>query len=108
MKPVTDRAEVSIDFPDKAYMGSFGRDAEFDVRPEDDGVVLKLLQRGDQRREVSVHIHYYLLADIISEIASVFGNRPPPDDAHREPLLDAARALRDVLQKHRIVERKAT
>jgi hypothetical protein len=99
MKPVIDRAEVSIDFPDKVYMGSFGRDAQFDVRAEDDGVVLKLLQRGDARREVSVHIHYYLLADVIKMMAELFAGQPEIDDAHREPLLGAAKALQAALKR---------
>jgi hypothetical protein len=99
MKPVIDRAEVSIDFPDKAYMGSFDRDAQFDVRPEDDGVVLKLLRRGEQRREVGVHIHYYLLADVIASMAELFADRREIDDAHREPLLAAAKALQAALER---------
>jgi hypothetical protein len=98
MKPVIDKAEVSIEFPEKAYIGSFGRDAEFDVRSEDDGVVLKLLRRGDDRREVSVHVHYYLLADVIATMAEVFAKGPEIDDSHREPLSDAANALAAALR----------
>ena len=26
MKSITDRAEVSVDFPNKTYMGAFGRE----------------------------------------------------------------------------------
>ena len=99
MKPVADKAEVSVDFPDKTYMGSFGHEAEFDVRSEDDGVVLKLLRRGAERREVSIHMHYYLLADVIGAMAELFAAQPAIDEAHREPLFDAANALRSALKK---------
>jgi len=101
MKPVIDKAEVSIDFPDKVYLGSFGHDAEFDVRPENDGVVLKLVQRGDQRREVGVHLHYYLLADIVEQMARVFADQPEVDEAHRAPLFEAARGLQAALKRRK-------
>ena len=67
MKPITDKAEVSIDFPDKVYMGSFGKTSGFEVKADPDEVMLKLLRTGEQRREFSLHLHYYLLADIIVE-----------------------------------------
>lgn len=31
LHPIADKAEVSVDFPDKAYMGSFGRHSQFDA-----------------------------------------------------------------------------
>ena len=46
MKPVIDKAEVSIDFPDKAYMGSFGRHSGFEVRADEEEVMLKLAHSG--------------------------------------------------------------
>lgn len=101
MKPVVDRAEVSIDFPEKAYMGSFGHEAAFDVKPENDGIVLKLVRHGDDRREVGIHLHYYLLADIIEEMANLFASQPEVDAAHREPLYDAAKALQNALKKRK-------
>ena len=76
MKPVADRAEVAIDFPDKAYMGAFGRDSGFEVRTDADEVLVKLLRSGEQRREVSIHLHYYLLADILAEMARAVGEGP--------------------------------
>jgi hypothetical protein len=82
-------------------MGSFGHEAEFDVRPENDGVVLRLVRRGEQRREVGVHLHYYLLADIVTEIATVLANQPEIDEAHRVPLFDAAGELRAALKKRK-------
>lgn len=52
MRPVADKAEISIDFPDKAYMGSFGRESRFDAVAEADGVALRLARGGEQKREV--------------------------------------------------------
>ena len=101
MKPVIDKAEVSIDFPDKVYMGSFGHEAEFDVLPENDGGVLRVVHRGEQRREVGIHLHYYLLADIIEELAGVLSGQPEVDEAHRAPLFDAAKELQAALKKRK-------
>jgi hypothetical protein len=68
MKSITDKAEVSVDFPDKAYMGSFGKESSFDVKVGPDEVLVRILRSGDERREVAVHLHYFLLADILAEI----------------------------------------
>ena len=46
MQPVQDKAEVSIDFPDKFYMGSFQRSSKFEARSEDDGLLIKLVRPG--------------------------------------------------------------
>ena len=31
LHPIADKAEVSVDFPDKAYIGSFSRHSQFDA-----------------------------------------------------------------------------
>ncbi len=67
--PIPDKAEVSIDFPDKFYIGSFPRDAKFEARAEDDGLFIKLTRIGENRRQVEIHLHHQLLADILSEWA---------------------------------------
>ena len=66
MQPVQDKAEVSIDFPDKFYIGSFLRSSKFEARAEGDGLLIKLLRPGDQKRVVELHLHHHLLADILS------------------------------------------
>ena len=101
MKPVVDKAEVSIDFPDKFYIGSFGRTSSFEVTAAEDEVLLKLVRPGDERREVTMHLHHYLLADILAEMAEALKATPPRDEAHREPLHDAATALAKALAKKR-------
>ena len=99
MKPVVDKAEVSIDFPDKFYIGSFGRRSGFEVDATGEEVLLKLIRPGAERREVTMHLHYYLLADILAEMAEALSKAPPPDEAHREPLQEAAGALVKALKR---------
>ena len=99
LRPVSDKAEVSIEFPDKLYMGSFGRESRFDAAAEADGVVLRLARGGDHKRTVDIHLHHYLLADILAAIAGSIAARPPLDEAHREPLAAAAAALSDALSR---------
>jgi len=96
MKPIIDRAEVSIDYPDKAFMGAFGRRAGFDVSADADGVAIKLASREGEKREVQVHLHYYLLADILEAMAAAMKGRLA-GDPHLPALCEAATSLRDAL-----------
>ena len=89
MKPIQDKAEVSIDFPEKFYAGSFARDSKFEARTEDDGLLIKLMKPGDEKRSVAIHLHHHLLADILSGWAESLADDPIHDKDHRETLLDA-------------------
>lgn len=93
LKPITDRAEVAIDFPDKAYMGSFGRASSFEATADEAGVTIRLARGGEERRRVEIHLHHYLFAGVLADIAAALAARPPLDEAHRARLVDAARAL---------------
>jgi hypothetical protein len=94
MRPITDRAEVAIDFPEKAYMGSFGHTASFAAAAACDGVELKLAHAGQPKRTVEVHLHWYLFADMIDEIAaSLEGRATIVDEAHRVILAEAVQRL---------------
>lgn len=64
MHPISDKAEVSVDFPDKAYIGSFGR-----------------------------HSNSMLLADILLELAKSLASRDQLDEQHRSELSEAAKQL---------------
>ena len=99
MKPIQDKAEVSIDFPDKFYMGSFARDSKFEARSEDDGLLIKIVKPGDAKRAVEVHLHHHLLADILSEWAESIHDEPLRDDDHRKTLLDALKQLQKALAR---------
>jgi hypothetical protein len=93
LHPITDKAEVSVDFPDKAYIGSFGRNSQFDAYADADAVAIKLVRPGEDRREAMMHLHYGLLADILLELARSLASRAPLDEPHRVELSEAVRQL---------------
>ena len=101
IKSVTDGAEVSVDLPDKIYMGTFGRSSGYEVKVQPDVAMLRLRRGGEDWREATVHVHYYLLAGILSELAEGLDSMPPLDEAHRESLQAAAKALAHALRKRR-------
>jgi hypothetical protein len=93
LHPISDKAEVSVDFPDKAYIGSFGRHSQFDAYADDDSVAVRLVRPGEDRREAVMHLHYGLLADILVELAKSLTSRAQLDDQHRSELYEAAKQL---------------
>lgn len=98
MKSISDRAEVSVDFPNKAYMGAFGRESSFEVKVEPDEVMLRILRAGEERREISVHLHYFLLADILAQLGQGLVQHDFLDDAHLDKLRAGADALVQALK----------
>lgn len=98
MKSITDKAEVSVDFPDKAYMGSFGKESSFDVKVGLDEVLVRIIRSGAERREVAVHLHYFLLADILAEIGQGLAMQEL-DQTQCEVMRDGAEALTKGLAK---------
>jgi hypothetical protein len=99
MKPILDKAEVSIDLAEKYYRSSFERDASFEVRTDEDQLVLKLVYKGEGGRVAGLHLHYFLLADILEETANSIAEHTPIDDVHREPLIRATKDLLKALEK---------
>ena len=99
MKPIHDKAEVAIDFPDKYYAGSFGRDSKFEARSENDGLLIKLVRPGDEKRAVEIHLHHHLLADILSEWAESLAKDPISDNEHRKTLGDALKKLQKAVSR---------
>jgi hypothetical protein len=98
MKPITDKAEVSIDFPDKAYMGSFGHDSRFEVKAGTDEASIKLVNsRLEEKRVIEFHVHYYLLADILAELAEGIAKHPEIEPGRHDSLAKAAAALHKAL-----------
>ena len=98
MKSISDRAEVSVDFPNKAYMGAFGRESSFEVKVEPDEVMLRILRTGEERREISVHLHYFLLADILAQLGQGLVRHDFLDQAHLDKLREGADALVQALK----------
>lgn len=96
--PIPDKAEVSIDFPDKFYVGSFPSDAKFEARAENDGLLIKLTRVGEQRRQVEIHLHHRLLANILTEWARSLAEQPPMDEDHRDTLRAALDKAQDALR----------
>mgnify|MGYP000940187125 CR=1 FL=1 len=97
MKPITDKAEVSIDFPDKFYMGSFGRGSRYDITADREGIHLHLDRHGGEKRHVGFHIHYYLLADMLGAMADAIAKVEDMEPDQKAHLLEAVarfRALR--------------
>ena len=97
MQPIIDKAEVAIDFPDKTYVGTFSRNSGFDVNCDSERVRLRLSHPGADRRTAEIHLHYYLLSDILAALAEALGEIMPIDEAHRSELESAVRSLEKVL-----------
>ncbi|MEZ5816700.1 MAG: hypothetical protein R3D44_06435 [Hyphomicrobiaceae bacterium] len=89
--PITDKAEVSIDFPDKFYMGSFGRGSRYDVTADKEGIHLHLDRAAGEKRHVGFHVHYYLLAELLAASADAVSRVEGLDPVHKERLSEAAR-----------------
>jgi len=95
MKPIPDKAEVALEYPDEFYIGTFERSARFDAHLDQAGISLTLHRTGDAdtRRSVRMHFHYALFADILHDLAKTVASMPPEDAAHREAVREAAKAL---------------
>lgn len=93
LHPIADKAEVSVEFPDKAYIGSFGRHSQFDAYADADSVAIKLIRPGEDRREAVIHLHYGLLSEILSELARSLASRGQLDELHRTELSEGAKRL---------------
>jgi hypothetical protein len=106
MKSITDKAEVSLDFPDKAYMGSFGRESSFDVKVDPEEVLIRIVRAGEQKRQIAVHLHYYLLADILEGISEGLADQVCVENSHLQALRASAEHLAKTL-KHRPTKTKA-
>ena len=98
-KPIPDKAEIAIEYPDKLYIGTFARTSRFDAHLDRAGVSLTLERTGDaaEKKAVHMHFHYSLFAEILEELAKTASAMPRHDKAHREAVRDAARALCNAL-----------
>jgi hypothetical protein len=94
-KPVPDKAEVALEYPDKFYMGTFERTARFDAHLDEAGISLNLYRTGsaEVRKSVHMHFHFALFAEILRDLARTVSSVPLGDEAHRDALLDGAKAL---------------
>jgi hypothetical protein len=62
-KPLPDKAEVPLEYPDKLYIGTFDRTSRFDAHLDATGLSLNLERTGasDTRKTVHLHLNYGLL-----------------------------------------------
>ena len=98
-KPIVDKAEVSIDFPDKFYHGSFGRSSRYDVEVDEQGVHIVLDRPGEERRHVAFHLHHHLFSSMLEALAEEFKGAKKVPPQYLEQLKDAISELDHALNK---------
>jgi len=98
-KPVPDKAEVAIEYPDKFYIGTFERTSRFEAHLDSNGISLKLERPGsdNERKSIYFHVNYELFAEILRDLATTVAAFPADDLAHRESLTEAVGALHAAL-----------
>jgi hypothetical protein len=99
MKPIPDRAEVALEYPDKFYVGTFEHSSRFEAHLDTTGFALILERPGseDVRKSIHMHINFGLLAGILNELAATVGRIPKDDILHRSELAQAAAGLQRAL-----------
>lgn len=100
MKPIPDKVEIVLEYPDKFYSGTFERSSRFSARFDEGGVGLAFSREGEdsERKSVRVHIHNALFAEILAELANTV-SAIPPGDIHGDALADGAGALATALRQ---------
>lgn len=97
-EPIPDRAEVSMDFPEKAYYGSFTRHSTFDVSADREGAHIFLEHRGGEMRRFGFHVHHHLLADLIEALGKSIAACEDLDAEVRRELVSAGKSFAAVLK----------
>jgi hypothetical protein len=98
-KPVPEKAEIALEYPDKLYVGTFERSSRFEAHLDPTGFALILERPGaeDVRKSIHMHINFGLFANILSELASTVGRIPKDDILHRDQLTQAVAELHQAL-----------
>jgi hypothetical protein len=98
-KPISDKAEIALEYPDKLYVGTFERSSRFEAHVDPTGIALILERPGaeDVRKSVHMHINFGLFADILRELASTVGRLPKDDVLHHDQLAQAVTELHKAL-----------
>ena len=101
-KPISDKAEVALEYPDKLYIGTFERSSRFNATVDSTGIALTLEKPGaeDVRKSIHMHINFGLFADILHELASTVGRIAKEDAMHRDQLAEAAAELHKALVRN--------
>lgn len=97
MRPIEDKVEVSIDFPDKFYKGAFEGESRYDAAAEGDGLVMHFERLGDEKRMVSLHLHHNVLAGVLTAWAESLKDAEPMDKRHANDLKAALKIVEKAL-----------
>jgi hypothetical protein len=97
-KPIIDKAEVSIDLPNRFYHGSFSRSSSYDVKVDEVGVHIALDHRGEQPRHVAFHLHHFLFSGILEAVADEITEKNELPDMDSDRLREAATKLAQALR----------
>jgi hypothetical protein len=100
-KSIRDKAEITLEYPDKFYVGTFERSSRFEAHVDDGGVALVLERPGaeSERKSIHLHLNFGLFADILNELARTVGRIPKDDVLHRADLARALAALESALSR---------
>ena len=98
-KPIPDKAEIALEYPDKVYIGTFERSSRFEAHLDPTGIALILERPGadDVHKSIHMHIHFGLFADILRELAATVASIPKDDIMHRDQLTQAVAELHAAL-----------
>jgi len=98
-KPITDKAEIALEYPDKLYVGTFESSSRFEAHLDATGITLILDRPGadDVHKSIHMHIHFGLFADILRDLVSTVARIPKQDVVHREQLTQAVAELHAAL-----------
>src|SRR6202142_3561996 len=90
-KPIADKAEIALEYPDKLYVGTFERSSRFEAHLDPTGIALILERPGadDVHKSLHMRINFGLFADILRELAVSVGRIPKDDVMHRDQLTKA-------------------
>ena len=100
-KPIPDKAEIALEYPDKFYVGTFEHSSRFEAHLDSTGFTLVLERPGaeDVRKSIHMHISFGLFAGILGELAATVGQIPKDDILHHDQLIEAVAQLHRALKK---------
>ena len=98
-KPIPDKAEIALEYPDKVYVGTFEHTSRFEAHLDPTGFSLILERLGDEdvRKSVHMHINFGLFASILGDLASTVRRIPKDNILHRDQLAQATAELHRAL-----------
>jgi hypothetical protein len=98
-KPVPDKAEIALEYPDKFYVGTFEHSSRFEAHLDPTGFALVLERPGALRKSIHMHISFGLFAGILGELAATVRQIPKDDILHRDQLTEAVAQLHQALKE---------